>query len=294
VQKLNRQPELSLIFPSDIRKLNLNSRQENSDDEQSEAGTGIPFTFMLPKAEESIDILFNTSDFKNKYIFYNRESLLRTRNFSSQFTASPFVPPVRGIGFAIGYEGSFYYGSKIYGANQELEVTLEKDGDLIIHCPPQSSSIQEIWTKLASDILDIRPSRIKMGTTFEGGNEPYLPESVYANISITTVLLKKCCEAIRRKREKSELPISVTHRLGSVQKKAWDSQLFRGKPFHSCSFAAATVEVELDCCTFTDRIRKIQLIISGGQILSSPAAEATIKLGIQKILSSMTDEKETL
>lgn len=294
VQKLNRQPELSLVFPSDIRKLNLNSQQESSDDEPNEANTGIPFTFMLPKAEESIDILFNSSDFKNKYIFYNRESLMRSKNFASQFTASPFVPPVRGIGFAAGYEGSFYYGSTIYGANQELEVTLEEDGDLVIHSPPLSKSIQEIWTKLASDILDIRPSRIKMGTTFEGGSEPYLPESAYANISITTVLLKKCCEAIRRKREKSGLPISVTHKLGSVQKKAWDSQQFRGKPFHSCSFAAATVEVELDCCTFTDRIRKIQLIISGGQILSSPAAEATIKLGIQKILSSLTDEKETL
>ena len=294
IQKLNMQPDISLVFPSDIRKLNLNSLQESSDDEQNETISDMPFSFMLPKAEESIDILFNSSDFKNKYIFYNRESLMRSKNFASQFTASPFVPPVRGIGFAAGYEGSFYYGSKIYGANQELEVTLEKDGDLIIHCPPLSNSIQEIWTKLASDILDIKPSHIKMSSIFESGSEPYLPESAYANISITTVLLKKCCEAIRRKREKSELPISVTHKLGNVQKKAWDSQQFRGKPFHSCSFAAATVEVELDCCTYTDRIRKIQLIISGGQILSSQAAEATVKLGIQKILSSLTDEKETL
>ena len=293
-QKLNMQPELSIVFPSDIRKQNLNSLQKSDGEEGTEHIPDMPFSFMLPKAEESIDILFNASDFKNKYIFYNRESLLRARNFSSQFTASPFVPPIRGIGFSIGYEGSFYYGSKIYGANQELEVTLEKDGDLIIHCPPLSSPIQEIWTKLASDILDIKPSHIKMSTTFESGSEPYLPESAYANISITTVLLKKCCEAIKRKREKSELPISVTHKLGNVQKKAWDSQRFWGNPFHSCSFAAATVEVELDCCTFSDRIRKIHLIISGGQILSSQAAEATVKLGIQKILSSLTDEKETV
>ncbi len=292
VQKLNTQPDISLVFPSDIRKQNLNYINESGNDEVETASPSMPFTLALPKPEESIDILFNSSDFKNKYIFYNRESLARAKDFSSQFTPSPFVPPVRGIGFAIGYEGSFYYGSKIYGSNQELKVTLEKDGGLTIHCPPLSNSIQDIWTKIASDILDIRPSRIKINSNFESGNEPFLPESAYSNISITTVLLKKCCETIKRRKDKSDLPLSVTRKLEILQKNAWDSQNFRGNPFHSCSFVAATVEVELDCCTFSDWIRKIKLIISGGQILNSSAAEATVKLGIQKILSALTDGRE--
>lgn len=291
-QKLNTEPYNSLIFPSDIRKMNLNLHQEEADNMDFRNFT-MPFKFSFPKAEESIDILFDSSDFKNKYIFYNRESLARSRNFSEQFTASPFSPPVRGIGFAIGYEGSFYYGSKVYKADQELSVTLEDYGDLTIHSPPISLPIQEIWTKLASSILDIRPSRIKIDSHFDSGSEPFIPESAYANISIMTVLLKKCCESIKRKREKEPLPVSVTHKLGSIQKKAWDGGRFMGAPFHSCSFAAATVEVELDNHSFSTKIRKIYIVISGGQILSSQAAEATIRLGIQKILRSLTDGKKT-
>ncbi|MBP5156687.1 MAG: xanthine dehydrogenase family protein, partial [Treponema sp.] len=200
-QKLNTDPENSLIFPSEIRKLNLNLQPEGTEDKDTRRST-MPFNFSLPKAEESIDILFDSSDFKNKYIFYNRESIARSKDFTTQFTASPFSPPIRGIGFAIGYEGSFYYGSKVYGTDQELTVTLEDYGDLTIHSPPLSLSIQEIWTKQASDILGIRPSRIKIDSNFDSGSEPFIPESAYANISIMTVLLKKCCESIKRKREK--------------------------------------------------------------------------------------------
>ncbi len=293
VKKLNTNPERSLVFPSDIRKLNLNIQADGGDEEKKAANMPMPFGFLLPKAEECIDKLFESSDFNNKFIFYNRESLARAADFSKQFFPSPFVPPIRGIGFAAGYEGSFYYGSKIYGAEQELEVTLEENGDLDIHSPPMSSSIQEIWTNLASDILDIKSSRIKIDSNFESGNEPFLPESAYANISIMTVLLKKCCESIKRKRDKEALPISVTHKLGSVQRKAWDRERFRGEPFHSCSFAAAIVEVELDSHTFSNRIRKIHITISGGQILNSQAAEATIRLGIQKILNALMEGKKT-
>ena len=287
LSRLNTKPDSSLVFPNEIRKLNLNSH----DDEGQSAS--MPFSFQLPKAEECMDKLFESSDFNNKYIFYNRESLARKSDSSKKFSPSPFVPPIRGIGFAAGYEGSFYYGSKIYGADQELEVTLEKDGSLVIHSPPLSDSIEDIWTRLASDILDIKASRIKINSNFESGSEPFLPESAYANISIMTVLLKKCCESIKKKRDKAELPLSVTHKLGSVQKKAWDSEKFRGEPFHSCSFAAAAVEVELEPQTFSDRIRKIHICISGGQILNSQAAEATIRLGIQKVLSSLTEGKKT-
>ena len=286
VRKLNKEPGNSLIFPNEIRKMNLNNMK--TDDQLPD----MPFSFQLPKAEECIDKLFESSDFNNKYIFYNRESLARAADFSKQFLPSPFVPPIRGIGFAAGYEGSFYYGSKIYGADQELEVTLEKDGSLPIHSPPLSDSIEDIWIRLASDILDIKTSRIKINSNFEGGSEPFLPESAYANISIMTVLLKKCCETIKKKKDKDELPISVTHELRSVQKKTWDNEKFRGEPFHSCSFAAATVEVELDSHTFSDRIKKIHINISGGHILNSNAAEASIKLGIQKVLSTLTEGRK--
>lgn len=289
---MNTKPEESLSFPSDIRKQNINNTNDDDDSKEENAGAdfSVPFSFYLPRYEEAIEALFESSDFKNKYIFYNRESLARSLGKQTILSPSPFSAPVRGIGFSCGFEGSFYYGSKIYDANQEMEVSVEENGDVLIHCPPLSRTIQEIWTKIVSDILGVRSSAVKIDSTFEAGSEPVLPESAYANISIMTVLLKKCCEVIRKKKDDSGQPISVKRKLGSVQRKEWNTQDFRGKPFHSCSFAAATVEVEIDSCTYRNKIRSINVVISGGQILNSVAAEATIKLGIQKILASLIED----
>ncbi|MBQ5433338.1 MAG: hypothetical protein IIU30_07800, partial [Treponema sp.] len=53
------------------------------------------------------------------------------------------------------------------------------------------------------------------------------------------------------------------------------------------SFAAAILELELDPCTFREKIKKIQVFVDGGKILNPVAAQSSVRLGIQRILTSL-------
>ncbi len=289
--QMNLMSEIIGISPAEIRKINLTEiNTEASEEKKEEQQQLYPSFFFTPKAQETIDALINSSSFNRKYAAYKLNSLARIRNGAQEFIASPNSAPLRGIGSACGFEGSFYYGSELYGSEQTLDVTLEENGTLTIHCSPISKSIQEIWTHLAADVLGLPASSVKINSNFETDNEPLLPESAHANISILTGLLKKCCESIKRRKEGSEIPYTVKKKLSSQERKSWNTENYTGEPFHRSSFAVAFVEVEFDPCTFREIIREIDIVINGGKILNSQAAENSIRLGIEKVLRSLVED----
>ena len=245
---------------------------------------------ILPQAKKTVDAIIARSDFNRKYASYHLDNIMRTQQKGRETQIISYLTPLRGIGFACGYEGSCYYGSEVFSSDQSLAVTMQADGTIVIQSPPISRSIQEIWSKLASTILGITQSSVSIDSNFDADNEPLLPEGVYSNISIMTLLLKKCCESLKKRKPDTKLPYTVKKKLSSTQKRAWDSANFEGTPFHSCSFAAATIEVELDPCTFREKVREINIIINGGKILNSTAAESNIKLAVQRVLTSLVEE----
>ncbi len=281
--QINLMSDISGIPPAEIRKINM-------PETDSEELSLYPTFFFTPKSQETIDALINSSSFNRKYASYKLNSLARIKNGAQEFIASPNLPPLRGIGTACGFEGSFYYGSELYGSEQTLDVTLEENGTITIHCSPISKPIQEIWTHLASEILGLPASSVKINSNFETDNEPLLPESAHANISILTGLLKKCCESIKRRKEGVEIPYTVKKKLNPQEKNNWNTENYTGKPFHRSSFAVAFVEVEFDPCTFREIIREINIVINGGKILNSVAAENSIRLGIEKVLRSLVKD----
>ena len=141
-----------------------------------------------------------------------------------------------------------------------------------------------------SGILGIPASSVKINSVFETNDEPPLPENIYSNISVMTELLKKCCQTLLKRRSDAKLPYTVEKKVSPSQKRVWDKKKFSGTPFHSTSFAAASVEVELDPCTFRERIRKINVIINGGKVMNRPAALNSAKLAIQKVLASLVED----
>ena len=283
--QINTLCESCELMPGEIRTLNIASEQEKAEDAQAV----YPSFFSIAKSQEVINALIARSDFNRKYASYQLDDTV-TGNSRKQVVASPFLTPLRGIGLACGLEGSSYFGSKLYGTEQSLEVTLEQNGNITIHCLPVSRSIEEIWIKLTAEIMGITQSSVKINSNFTPDTEPALPEGVYENISVMTGLLQKCCEAIKKRKETAELPFTVKKKLSAIQKKNWQSESLTGTPFHNTSFAAATVELELDPCTFREKLRGIHVIINGGKILNSVAAETNIKLGIQKVLSSLVKD----
>lgn len=249
-----------------------------------------PFSLNYYCVQEVLDAVVAQSDFNRKFASYNLESAYRKsrKKFTLHDTYSE--APLRGIGLSCGYEGCGFYGSGIYSNNQTMEITWDESKTLIIHCPPQSNSIKQIWEHTAASILKIPSSSIKFNTEFNSKEEPLIPESIYSNITIMTTLLKKCCESLVKKIPSAKGPVTIKKNFSSSTKTLWNSENFTGSPFHASSFASAVVEVELDPCTFREKIRGIWIVINGGKILNVRAAESTIKLNIQRVLLSLVED----
>lgn len=235
-------------------------------------------------------------EFMRKYESY-RQEVFHRRNKNDISLLHSKNSLIRGIGFACAFEGSCYFGSQIYGGNdQSLEVTYTEDKIITIHCPPVSASIQDIWKKNVNEILHSDVSAVKINSVFRTTEEPLLPESVYSNISVMTQLLKKCCEALKvkivKEGKKIKFPVTVKKSVTNAQKKLWNKNLFSGQPFHNTSFAAAILELELDPCTFREKIKWIEVFIDGGKILNPVAAQSAVRLGIQKTLSSLVEKEQ--
>ncbi len=281
------------IFPTDLRIKNFNipPKKKKTSDTAAENTGAFPFTFNIEKFEEAINALTKKSDFNRKYFFYNTEKKLRS-NLLDENTKITTSAPLKGIGFACAYEGSCYYGSQIYSHEQSLELTLDKDETLTIHCPTVSSSIELIWKNIITSMLDIPQGNIKFNSSFLNDDEPLSPDSVYSNISIMTDLLKKCCKYLNTKRGSAKFPLTVRKSMSPNEKKVWNRETFSGQPFYSTSFAACSVETEIDRSIFREKIKEINLVISGGKILSVPAAEGSIKLSILRVLRSFMEDDE--
>lgn len=250
----------------------------------------VPFLFGIEKFSETMEAVSKISDLNRKHASYHLDAMNWKTGSGPKEYVSVFSSPMRGIGFACAFEGTGYYGSELYYGSQSIEATLESESVLVIHCLPISNSIHEIWAGIAAEILDIPFLNVKINSVFKNGEEPTLPENMYSNISIMTSLLKKCCTAIKKKKGTETLPITVKKKTALSQRSGWSRELFSGKPFHSTSFAAATVEVEINPCTYREELRSIHIVLNGGKILKTQAAASSVKLGIQKILSSLLED----
>ncbi len=268
------------INPMEFRKENFhihNRKEKNT----------WPFNINVTNLDKCLDTLKKESDFERKWSAYNLSSKNRHINFSSLETQNFNLSPLRGIGLSCAFEGSGYYGSEVYGNEEYIETTLETDHSVTIHSSPVSPSIQEIWKELVSNLMGIKNSQVKINSFFNQEEEPPLPEIVYNNISVMTELLTKCCDGMKHLKEGQTLPYTVRRKVSAQRKNEWNMETFSGTPFHDTSTAAATVELEVDPYTFRERIRNIILVLSCGRILNRKAAEKTVRLSVEKVLSSL-------
>ncbi|HBB42276.1 MAG TPA: hypothetical protein DEO40_03260 [Treponema sp.] len=268
--------------PVEIRKINFAEADKKS--------THHPFIFTISDPWEVIDRLAYQSDFIRKYSAYYVNNLVSQSRGENLLHASGTTVPLRGIGLACAFEGSCYYGSQMFrDSDQSLEITWEKEDCLVIHSPITSTSIKNLWKKQASEILGISEDSVKIDSEFSNEKEPLIPDTFYSNISVMMELLTKCCELLKRKKGKSKFPITVKKSITAMQKKVWNPQKFEGRPFHGCSFGAATIEIEMDPCTFREHIREMYVVIKGGKILNEQSAKSSIRLAIHRILASLVD-----
>ncbi len=241
----------------------------------SEKAKKIKIPFIHNFKSEQIINAFDTICSKND--FYRKEAVYRISK--SNDSVIPYnlnySPPIRGIGLSSCFEGSTFFGSIFMTKNLSLELTLHENSKLTVHFPPPSSAIKDIWINTIKEILGIE----KKDITIEKQDlytEQNIPESLNSNISLMTHLLRKCCEALKRKRNKEELPVTVKKGITYTQKKLWDKKSFTGTPFYATSFGNCIVEIELDPCTYREKVLSINYVIEAGQIINIEAAKNTI------------------
>lgn len=269
--------EITAILPDELRLMNmcLDGKSFTS-----------PYYFKLSKPAETIEAIIKQSDFNRKYSSFRLNSLSNRNNKGSTF----FSLPRRGIGLSVAYDGACFYGTQFPLTEEKMEVTLNKDESLIINAISPSQTNVAIWKKTASETLQIDSSNITINSEFAVTEETFMPESFYNDISIMTVLLKRACEEINKKRKTQPLPITSKKAVTTSMKNQWKKEKFSGYPFQTASFGAAIVEVELNADTYQEKINGIWVAIDCGEILSIKAAENSVRLAIQQELERLVKD----
>jgi len=187
----------------------------------------------------------------------------------------------RGIGIAVGFQGSglLYPGEDngLYG----VEVTLTKDSRLEIKTSITSSEdYTRIWAKVAKETMSIEPDMIRIIAS----NAPDCgPSCASRNITAVTKLVEKCCLTIRKQRFHDPLPITVRRSIKPQNGTLWGGQFTppEGKNIDINSFsrlglACAVVEVSIDLIECIPVIRGVWLGIDGGKIISAHRAKRSL------------------
>ena len=152
--------------------------------------------------------------------------------------------------------------------------------------------VENIWKKVASEILQVEPSAIQINSDFPAKEIPNMPEETSSSISVMTYLLSKCCHEIQKKRFHSPLPLTAKKALPPSIKNKWNNENFSGIPFHAASFGSVVIEVELDPYTYMEKIKGLWMTVSCGQLFDKKAAERTLKLAIQQELLTLVENSK--
>ncbi len=251
------------------------------------SATTFPFTIPLGNLYETIATSIKISDFNRKYVSFHTDALNRVKKDSNPF----FAIPLRGIGLASTYNSSGFFAESTFTYDSKIEVTLFPDEKVIIHALRPSSSIQAIWKKTVAELQKIPVDNISIDSNFLIDDIPRQPEDTIGNISIMNEVLKKCCIDIQKRRFHQPLPLTSKKGLTSSSKRNWHNSTFSGNPYYSLTYATAVVEVELDINTFNEKIKGIWLTIDCGEVLDEISATNSIRLDVQRELSSLVSGK---
>lgn len=269
--------ELTALLPDELRLINMNLNGKSIKS---------PYQFKLSKPAETISAIIMQSDFKRKYASFRLNSLSNRYNNGSTF----FALPRRGIGLSIAYDGACFYGTQFPLTEEKLEITMNRDQSVEINAVSPSQTNVAIWKKIVSEQLSVDPANININSEFAVTEETFMPEGFYNDISIMTVLLKRACEEINKKRKDGSLPVSSKKSVTNSMRKQWKKEKFEGIPFQTASFGAAIVEVELNADTYEEKINGIWVAIDCGEILSIKAAESSVRLAIQQELERLVKD----
>jgi CO/xanthine dehydrogenase Mo-binding subunit len=198
---------------------------------------------------------------------------------------------LRGIGIALGYQGSGLLYPGADRGNYGIEVTLTKDSELEINTSMviPDDDYGRIWAAMAAEILAIDPDKVRILNS--AGAPDSGPACASRNITVITRLMEKCCIAVRKQRFRDPLPITVRRQIKPLPLPLLQGRFPppEGKVMDASGFvkpglAAAVVEVEIDSVEYVPTIRGVWLAVNGGKILSEDRARRSLKIAAVEAL----------
>lgn len=246
-----------------------------------------PFIVKIHKAPSAVQTIMRQSDFGRKYASLHLDRAGPPRIGDGVFRSLPR----RGVGLAWAYGGSCFFGSMFNAFDQKMEATLETDGTFVINATEPPPHVAKIWKKIAAGMLGLEEAAVQIKNTAGTQRQPSIPDNLYNNISIMTLLLKRCCTEIQKKRFRIPLPITSKKAVTPAMKRQWNAADFCGSPFHATAFGCAIAEVEFNADTYMEKINGIWIAIDCGEILSVKSAENAVRLAVQQELERLVQNE---
>jgi CO/xanthine dehydrogenase Mo-binding subunit len=194
------------------------------------------------------------------------------------------MPPdcLRGIGLALGCQGSGFFGAMEEKLTATLELSMDTEGKLRISqsLVPGSYALHDIWKAIASESLGTPAKDIYIAPVYTEGGRDGGPSVFSRGITIMTKLVADCCELLKKKRFRSPLPLSVSKTFRLPSSASWDDKNFMGEPFIEISWAASVVELRVDPLTLSPEIEGIWMIVDGGRILNPEEARKSLETAV--------------
>lgn len=224
-------------------------------------------------AAELMDTVVAMSDYQRKWASY--ELLKHNRENRRD-------GPLRGIGVSLAYQGNGFLSSGRDPGTYIVEATLEKDGCLEIRTSAVSGSRETaaLWKHIAAEILSLQDDEVRISPNRTDCAPDSGPSTLSLNVTVTTRLVERCCQAIRKQRFRDPLPITVRRNYRAARTLGWDGPRMEGTPFSLFSWGSAVVEVEIDPILYEPQVRGVWLCVDGGRILSERRARASLENGV--------------
>jgi CO/xanthine dehydrogenase Mo-binding subunit len=198
---------------------------------------------------------------------------------------------LRGIGIALGYQGSGLLYPGVDKGNYSIELTLEKDGSLQIKTSMVSSddNYSRVWPAMAAEILAIEGDMVRIINNAAAPDSG--PATASRNIAVLTRLVEQACLAIRKLRFRDPLPITVRKTVRPQKNPLWEARIPppEGKSLDAAGlarpgWASAVVEVEIDPVEYIPKIRGVWMAVDGGKIISEERARRALKISAVQAL----------
>jgi CO/xanthine dehydrogenase Mo-binding subunit len=236
--------------------------------------------------QQLITMVVGMSDYRRKWAAYELLRQSRGIHLAQEPMSGSWNERnenLRGIGIALGCQGSgFLYHGADKGA-YGIELILEKDGTLEIKTSMAGScgDYEHIWAGIASEILGIGREMIRINGSTDSPDSG--PQTMSRNVTVLTKLVGQACLAIGKKRSRDPLPISVRKTVRPQKDPVWPAwneyfpQASDYSGFARPGWASAIVEVEIDPIDYLPMIRGVWLSVDGGKIISPDRARKSLK-----------------